>query len=137
MSLFSPFGAILNDMSTEAFTLLAASQHTLSVTAAFLGGLVIAGALIWAVRVGMRIMDQESPRPRADEHPKPPADWPVREEREIREPDEVPLAANGGARLMPYQLHPASTRRCPDQNRRRWLPGSSGSFGGGGLPRGL
>jgi hypothetical protein len=137
LPLFSRSGVILGDMSTEAFILLAASQHALDVTVAFIGGLVIAGALIWAVRVGMRVMDQESPRPRADEQPKLPADWPVREEREMREPDEVPLAGDGGARLMPYQLHPASTRRGEDQHRRRWLPGSSGSFGGGGLPRGL
>jgi hypothetical protein len=124
-------------MGTEPFELLAASQHALNMTAAFLGGLVIAGALIWAVRVGMRIMDQEPRRPRADEQPKLPADWPVHEEREMREPDEVPLIGDGGARLLPYQLHPASTRRGRDQQRRRWLPGSSGSFGGGGLPRGL
>ncbi|MEG3630969.1 DUF6479 family protein [Streptomyces poriticola] len=119
-------------MSTATYEVLAVSQHTLNMTAAFLGGLVIAGALVWAVRVGMRVMDRESPRPNADEQPKLPDTGPVHEEREMREPDEVPLAPDGRTRLMPYELHPASTRKGKDQVRRRWLPGSSGSFGGGG-----
>ncbi|MBT2412386.1 hypothetical protein J7I94_17720 [Streptomyces sp. ISL-12] len=124
-------------MSTATYELLAATQHTLNMTAAFLGGLVIAGALIWAVRVGMRVMDRDTSHPRPDEQPRLPLTGPVHEEREMREPDDVPVMADGGARLMPYELHPASTRRGKDQNRRRWLPGSTGSFGGGGLPRGL
>ncbi|MBD0419402.1 DUF6479 family protein [Streptomyces sp. NPDC052309] len=123
-------------MSTATYELLAASD-AVNVTVAFVLGLVVAGALIWAVRVGMRVMERESPRPRADEQPKLPDTGPVHEEREMREPDEVPRVTNGGARLMPYELHPASTRRGEDQKRRRWLPGSSGSFGGGGLPPGV
>ncbi|GAA4796434.1 DUF6479 family protein [Streptomyces ziwulingensis] len=122
--------------ATAAYELLAAS-HALKMTGAFLCGLVVAGALIWAVRVGMRVMERESVRPRADEQTKLPLTGPVREEREMREPDEVPVMTDGGARLMPYELHHASTRRGKDQQRRRWLPGSTGSFGGGGLPRGL
>ncbi|NEY36806.1 hypothetical protein GTU99_32505 [Streptomyces sp. PRKS01-65] len=124
-------------MSTAMYGLAASSEHALNMTAAFIGGLVIAGALIWAVRVGMRVMEQELERPRPEEQPKLPVTGPVREEREIREPDEVPLVVDGSGRLMPYQLHPASTRRCKDQQRRRWIPGSSGSFGGGGLPPGV
>ncbi|MGP2439780.1 DUF6479 family protein [Streptomyces sp. JW3] len=124
-------------MSTATYELLAAAQHTLNMTAAFLGGLVIAGALIWAVRVGLRVLDRDTSHPRPDEQPKLPPTGPVREEREMREPDDVPVAGAGGARLLPHQLHPASTRRGKDQTRRRWLPGSTGSFGGGGLPRGL
>ncbi|MET8572224.1 DUF6479 family protein [Streptomyces sp. NPDC004783] len=117
-------------MSTATFELLAASD-ALNMTAAFIGGLVVAGALILAVRLGMSSMDRESPRPRAEEQPHLPPTGPVHEEREIREPDEIPLITDGSPRLMPYQLHHAGSRRGADQSRRRWLPGSSGSFGSG------
>ncbi|MER7050954.1 MULTISPECIES: DUF6479 family protein [unclassified Streptomyces] len=119
-------------MSTATYELLAASSHALNVTMAFIGGLVIAGALIWAVRMGMRVMERESERPHADEQPKLPPTGAVHEEREMREPDEIPLTTDGSPRLMPYQLHHSGSRRGEDQIRRRWLPGSSGSFGGGG-----
>jgi hypothetical protein len=122
-------------MSTATFVLAATSSDVLNVIAAFVGGLVIAGALIWAVRLGMRVMDQELPHPRPDEQPRLPEAGPVREIREMREPDDVPVAVEERERLMPYQLHPAATRRGKDQHRKRWLPGSSGSFGGGGLGR--
>jgi hypothetical protein len=120
-------------MSTATFVLAATSSDVLNVIAAFVGGLVIAGVLIWAVRLGMRVMDQELPHPRPDEQPRLPETGPVREIREVREPDEVPVAVDERERLMPYQLHNAGTRRGKDQHRKRWLPGSSGSFGGGGL----
>ncbi|AQS68573.1 DUF6479 family protein [Streptomyces pactum] len=119
-------------MSTATYELLAASSHALNVTIAFIGGLVIAGALIWAVRMGMRVMERESERPHADEHGRLPTTGAVHEEQEAREPDEIPLAADGSPRLMPYQLHHSGSRRGEDQNRRRWLPGSSGAFGSGG-----
>jgi hypothetical protein len=122
-------------MSTATFVLAATSSDVLNVIAAFVGGLVIAGALIWAVRLGMRVMDQELPHPRPDEQPRLPEAGPVREIREMREPDDVPVAVEERERLMPYQLHHAGTRRGKDQHRKRWLPGSSGSFGGGGLGR--
>lgn len=118
-------------MSTATFVAAATSSDVLNVIAAFVGGLIIAGALVWAVRLGMRQMDRESPRPTADEQPHLPESGPVRESREMREPDEVPHAQNGH-RLMPYELHPSGTRTGKDQHRRRWLPGSSGSFGSGG-----
>ncbi|MEU3662123.1 DUF6479 family protein [Streptomyces sp. NPDC032940] len=117
-------------MSTATYELLAASD-ALNLTAAFIGGLVVAGVLILAVRWGMRAMEQESPRPRAEEQPHLPPTGPVHEEREVREPDEIPLSTDGSPRLMPYQLHHAGSRRGADQSRRRWLPGSSGSFGSG------
>ncbi|MFD5446852.1 DUF6479 family protein [Streptomyces sp. NPDC003470] len=117
-------------MSTATYELLAAS-NALNMFAAFIGGLVVAGMLILAVRIGMRAMEQESTRPRAEEQPHLPASGPVYEEREMREPDEIPLNTDGSPRLMPYQLHHAGSRRGADQNRRRWLPGSSGSFGSG------
>ncbi|MET7679237.1 DUF6479 family protein [Streptomyces sp. NPDC005423] len=120
-------------MTTAAFELLAASHNALNVGAAFLGGLFIAGALVWAVSFGMRVRDQESPRPLPEEQPHLPASGAVRETREMREPDEMPVATQEAERLMPYQIHACATRTGKDQNRKRWLPGSSGSFGGGGL----
>ncbi|MFE9771307.1 DUF6479 family protein [Streptomyces sp. NPDC005931] len=119
-------------MSTATYELLAAGQDVLNLTAAFIGGLVVAGALIWAVRVGMRVMDQEEHRPLPEEQPRLPETGAVRETREMREPDEIPLMPKDGARLMPYELHHAGTRTGKDQSRRRWLPGSSGAFGSGG-----
>ncbi|MFE2352775.1 DUF6479 family protein [Streptomyces parvulus] len=118
-------------MSTATYELLAASD-AVNVTVAFILGLVVAGALIGAVRIGMRVMDRESDRPRADEQPHLPPTGAVREEREMREPDEIPLNQDGSPRLMPYELHHSGSRRGEDQRRRRWLPGSSGAFGSGG-----
>ncbi|MFD6188476.1 DUF6479 family protein [Streptomyces sp. NPDC060275] len=118
-------------MNTEAYEPLAASSHTLP-TVAFVGGLVIAGALIWAVCLGVRVMDREPRRPRAEEHGMLPATGAVHEEFERREPDEIPPAADGAPRLRPYQLRHSPSRRSEDQTRRRWLPGSSGAFGSGG-----
>lgn len=100
--------------------------------AAFVGGLVIAGALIWAVQFGMRVRDRELPRPLPDEQPHLPEGGAVREMREMREADEVPHAV-GKERLTPYELHKSGTRTGKDQHRKRWLPGSSGSFGSGGI----
>ncbi len=122
-------------MSTTTSELLAASSDLLNVTAAFVAGLFIAGALIWAFWFGMRVRDRESPRPRPDEQPTLPSSGPVHEVREMREPDEMPRAAQERERLMPHELHHASTKRRKDQQRGRWDPGSSGSFGSGGLGR--
>ncbi|MBD0842219.1 DUF6479 family protein [Streptomyces sp. TRM68416] len=122
-------------MSTTTFVAAAqaaTSSEVLNVIAAFTGGLFIAGALVWAVRFGMRVMDRELPHPSPEEQPKLPAGGAVHEIREMREPDEVPHA-EGRERLMPYQLHHSGSRTGKDQRRRRWLPGSSGSFGSGGL----
>ncbi|MDT9699831.1 DUF6479 family protein [Streptomyces sp. P17] len=119
-------------MSTTTFELAATSSEVLNVIAAFAGGLFIAGALVWAVQFGMRVMDRELPHPSPEEQPKLPEGGPVRELREMREPDEVPRS-EGGERLMPYDLRHASSKRGEDQKRKRWLPGSSGSFGSGGL----
>jgi preprotein translocase subunit SecG len=125
--------AIIGTMSTATFVQAATASDVLNVIAAFAGGLFIAGALIWAVRLGMKVMDQELPHPRPEEQPHLPETGPVRELREMREPDEVPVPADKRERLMPYQLHHAQTRRGKDQHRKRWLPGSSGSFGSGGI----
>ncbi|MFI6933748.1 DUF6479 family protein [Streptomyces sp. NPDC050287] len=120
-------------MSTATFVLAATSSDVLNVIAAFAGGLFIAGLLVWAVRLGMKVMDQELPHPRPEEQPRLPETGPVREMREIREPDEIPGPVDEPERLMPYQLHASGTRRGKDQVRKRWLPGSSGSFGSGGI----
>ncbi|MEV2210834.1 DUF6479 family protein [Streptomyces sp. NPDC050997] len=120
-------------MSTATFELAATSSEVLNVVAAFAGGLVIAGALVWAVVFGMRVRDRELPRPSPEEQPRLPLNGPIHEVREMREPDEVPVPADKRERLMPYQLHSSGTRRGKDQVRKRWLPGSSGSFGSGGI----
>ncbi|MFI0510404.1 hypothetical protein RKD19_004012 [Streptomyces canus] len=120
-------------MSTTTFVLAASSSEVLNVIAAFAGGLLIAGALVWAVVFGMRVQDRELPRPHSDEQPHLPETGPVREMREMREPDELPVPDEGQDRLMPYELHHSATRTGKDQKRKRWLPGSSGGFGSGGL----
>ena len=121
-------------MSTATFVIAATSSEVLNVIAAFVGGLIIAGALIWAVQFGMRVRDRELPRPLTGEQPHLPEGGAVRESREMREPDEVPHA-EGKERLMPYELHSSGSKTRKDQHRRRWMPGSSGSFGSGGLGR--
>ena len=120
-------------MSTATFVLAASSSEVINVIAAFAGGLFIAGALVCAVVFGMRVQDRELPRPLSTEQPHLPETGPIREMREMREPDELPVTADEQERLMPYQLHHAGSRRGKDQNRKRWLPGSSGGFGSGGL----
>ncbi|MFG1666160.1 DUF6479 family protein [Streptomyces sp. Y7] len=119
-------------MSTTTFEIAATSSEVLNVIAAFVGGMVIAGALVWAVQFGMRVRDRELPRPTPEEQSHLPDTGPVRELREVREPDEVPHA-EGRERLLPHDLHHAGSRRSEDQHRKRWLPGKSGSFGGGGI----
>ncbi|WP_043728480.1 DUF6479 family protein [Streptomyces zinciresistens] len=119
-------------MSTTTLVIAATSSGVLNVIAAFVGGMIVAGALVWAVQFGMRVRDRELPRPTADEQTHLPDGGAVHEIREVREPDEVPHT-QGGERLLPHELHHASSRRSEDQHRKRWLPGKSGSFGGGGI----
>ncbi|WP_406165087.1 DUF6479 family protein [Streptomyces sp. NBC_00996] len=121
-------------MNTASYELIAAN-HAVNAVAAFIGGLFIAGALVWAVFLGIRVRRKESPPPRPDEQPRLPDTGPVHEEREMREPDEVPHAADESERLMPYNLHAAGSKHAGDQERKRWVPGSSGSFGSGGPGR--
>ncbi|MFI7500810.1 DUF6479 family protein [Streptomyces sp. NPDC049687] len=110
----------------------AAASSVFGVVAVLVGGVVITGALIWAVRLGTKVRrrEQQPGRP-PSRQPTPPASGSPHDEREIREPDEVPRAADG-ERLTPHQLNPSGTKRSEDQTRPRWEPGSSGSFGGGG-----
>ncbi|MFF4350990.1 DUF6479 family protein [Streptomyces sp. NPDC001530] len=118
-------------MNTASYELIAANS-TVNAVLAFVGGLFIAGALVWAVILGIRVRSKESPPPRPDEQPHLPSTGAVHEIREKREPDEVPIAADESERLMPYNIHALGTKHAADQRRRRWVPGSSGSFGGGG-----
>jgi len=120
-------------MNTASYELLAVSSLQLDVFAAFIGGMFVSLALIWAVRLGMSIRDRELPPPRPEEQPHLPEAGPVHEMREAREPDEVPRATQESERLMPYELHHSASKRGDDQERKRWHPGSSGSFGSGGL----
>ncbi|KOV96733.1 hypothetical protein ADL04_16720 [Streptomyces sp. NRRL B-3648] len=96
-----------------------------------LAGLACVAGLIYAFRLGAKVRDRESAPPRPEEQPRLPASGPVHETREVREPDEVPRAADG-ERLTPHQLGNVRSKRADDQRRPRWSPGSSGSFGGGG-----
>ncbi|MFD9906301.1 DUF6479 family protein [Streptomyces sp. NPDC059063] len=77
-----------------------AAQHGPAL-AAFALGLLVAGALTWAVWLGIRVRRREPPRPRPEEQPRLPDGGPVREVREHREPEEVPT---DGPPLTPHQL---------------------------------
>lgn len=86
------------------------------------GGLVVVGVLVWAVRFGIRVRGREPGPPEAHEHPRLPASGPVRETREMREPDEVPRAGDGGDRLTPARLRRSATRRSDTRERPRRAP---------------
>ncbi|MFD5074962.1 DUF6479 family protein [Streptomyces sp. NPDC058371] len=111
---------------------LAASGAAVGVIIAFVGGLVIVGALIWAVRFGIKVRRREPGPPAPAEQPTPPPSGAVYETRETREPDEVPQAGREGERLRPHDLHASGSKTAEDQPRPRWDSGSSGSFGSGG-----
>ena len=68
---------------------------------ASVGGLLIVGALVCAVRSGIETRGREPGPPRPHEQPAPPEPGPVHESGQMREPDEVPRAADGGERLTP------------------------------------
>ncbi|MFE3167474.1 DUF6479 family protein [Streptomyces sp. NPDC059224] len=83
-------------------------------------GLLVAAALVGAVRLGIGVRRRESAPPRRSDHPTLPRTGPVREEREMREPNEVPQAGSDGDRLTPHQLGNAPSKPSEDQSRRRW-----------------
>ncbi|MEU9481592.1 DUF6479 family protein [Streptomyces sp. NPDC048191] len=97
-----------------------------------LAGVACVTGLICAFRLGFKVRQREPDPPRPEEQPRVPASGPVLETLEMREPDEVPRAADDSERLTPYQVGNVRSRRAEDQRRPRWSPGSSGSFGGGG-----
>lgn len=102
---------------------------------AFVGGLVIAGVLMWAVGFGVKVRRREPRRPSPEEQPKVPDSGPVREVREVREPDDVPQAADESERLRPHNLHASGSKRSENRDVPRWDPASGGSFGSGGPGR--
>lgn len=121
--------------SAEMLTIslqMAASGAAWGVVGAFVGGLVIAGALVWAVRLGIKVRRREPSPPKPADHPTLPPSGPVMESREMREPNEMPRAEDESERLTPHEVHASGTKRSEDQKRPRWSPGSSGSFGSGG-----
>ncbi|MEU3979169.1 DUF6479 family protein [Streptomyces sp. NPDC026672] len=118
-------------MNTTAEQLAAAGSVAGAVVIVVFG-LLVTAALVWAVRLGIRVRRDEPAPPRPDEQPRLPDSGPVFEEREMREPNEVPRAADESARLRPHHLGNSPSRTGGDQSRPRWEPGSSGSFGGGG-----
>jgi uncharacterized iron-regulated membrane protein len=120
-------------MNTASYELIAAS-HAVNALAAFIGGLIIAGALIWAVRMGIKVRRQEPRPPTVDEQPRLPAHGAVHEVREMRDADEVPHAADESERLMPYQLHTSGSKHAEDQHRRRWVHGGGTGTGSDGEP---
>lgn len=111
---------------------LAAAGSVAGAIAIVVCGVLITAALVGAVRLGIRVRRRESPTPRREEQPTLPPTGPVREERAMREPNEVPRASGDDDRLTPHQLGNVSSRPSSDQTRPRWSPGSSGSFGSGG-----
>ncbi|MFI1163580.1 DUF6479 family protein [Streptomyces sp. NPDC020801] len=120
-------------MDTASYVVLAVAPHLWGTFGAFIGGLVVVIALVWAVGMGIGVMRREPDRPKPSEQPHLPVTGAVHEISEMREPDE--LHPDEGERLMPYELHAAGTRRSQDQHRHRWHPGGSGSFGSGGPGR--
>ncbi|MCF3134162.1 DUF6479 family protein [Streptomyces olivochromogenes] len=111
---------------------LAAAGSAAGMVVIVVFGLLVTAALVGAVRLGIRVRHRESAPPRPAEQPTLPREGPVHEERNIREPNEVPRAAGEADRLTPYQLGNAPSRPNRNQTRPRWQPGSSGSFGSGG-----
>ncbi|ANJ05954.1 DUF6479 family protein [Streptomyces parvulus] len=90
---------------------------------------VVAALLIGAFAFGSRLKRRESPPPLPEEQPHLPADGPVGEVRERREPDEMPKSDE---RTLPHDLGHQGSRTAAGQDRPRWDEGGSGAFGSGG-----
>ncbi|MGW2823160.1 DUF6479 family protein [Streptomyces sp. NPDC001443] len=91
-------------------------------------GVLVTAALVGAVSLGIRVRRREPAPPRPSEQPTPPRSGPVREERSLREPNEVPQVRDED-RLTPSQLGNDPTRPIRNQSRRR-QPGSGRPPGG-------
>jgi hypothetical protein len=116
-------------MSTE--WVFAAERSALVGLWSVLLGVLIVGWLGGAFWLGNRVRSREPRRPLPEEQPRLPDGGAVHEERENREPDEIPKSE---LRLTPYQVHGnLGSRPSPSKRRPRWSRGTTGSFGGGGL----
>ncbi|WP_338701638.1 DUF6479 family protein [Streptomyces sp. Q6] len=112
-------------MNRLATTTVTALPDVSAAVVSFVGGLVIALALIWAVWFGIRTRRREPGPPAPEEQPKLPDSGPVREVQEVREPEEMPKTDDNRHRLTPHQLKHQSSRPSDDQHRPRWS-GDSG-----------
>lgn len=94
----------------------AAAGSVAGFVAVLVGGVVVTGALVWAVLLGIKIRKREPRRPRPDEQPRLPASGAVRETREQRAPREM----SRDERLTPHDLRPSGGMPSGDQRRPRW-----------------
>lgn len=94
----------------------AAAGSVAGFVAVLVGGVIVTGALVWAVLLGIKIRKRESRRPRPDEQPRLPASGAVRETREQRAPREM----SPDERLTPHDLRPSGGMPSGDQRRPRW-----------------
>ncbi|MFJ7905197.1 DUF6479 family protein [Streptomyces sp. NPDC096198] len=99
---------------------LAAGGSAAGSAVILLCGVLVTAALLWAIRLGIKVRRRESPPPRRGEHPVPPRSGPVGEERNMREPNEVPRTTEKGDRRTPHELGNAPSRPSTDQTRPRW-----------------
>ncbi|MFF4486596.1 DUF6479 family protein [Streptomyces sp. NPDC001544] len=118
-------------MSTAAMQLAAASG--LMSLFLFLVAVAVLAILAGGFWLTSRVRYNESPRPRPEEQPHLPPGGAVREVRENRQSEEVPVVTKGERPITPYELRNQDTKPSESKDRPRWSRGSSGSFGGGGL----
>lgn len=85
---------------------LAAERDLLVGIGPFVLGLLITGALIGAVWLGIRIRRREPPPPRPEDQPHLPPGGPVKEIQEHRRPA---VFRRGQRRRYPHELHPYGT----------------------------
>ncbi len=110
---------------------LAETQNMTAMSFAVVG-LVIVGVLIAAFVWGRRKKAREPGPPLPQEQPRLPADGPVRQVTEEREPDPVPQREG---RLTPHELKGSGTvgsRPSSSQERQQRNEDPGGSFGSGG-----
>ncbi|MFH8795876.1 DUF6479 family protein [Streptomyces sp. NPDC017941] len=100
----------------------------------WIAGLAVVGVLLGAFFWGRRAQARETSKPRPEDQPHMPEGGPVREEREYRDPDEMP---QDGRRRLPHELHggygSSRTHPSPSQDPDDHKKGRGGSFGSGGL----
>ncbi|RFU84561.1 hypothetical protein DY218_21700 [Streptomyces triticagri] len=110
-----------------------AAEPSIGMLPFLLLGIAIAGALIWAVWLGMRIRRREPRPPKPEEQPTLPRDGPVRETSTTREADD--FDADDEHRRLPHEMKGygnIGSRPTSGRHRNRKRGGSSGAFGSGG-----